>query len=317
MPITSTFGAQSTAAEVIEGIDLSAHHALVTGGAAGIGAETVRALVAGGADVTVAVRSPAVAASLAGALREEYPGAAVHVIELDLGDLETVRRGAAAFLARGVALDILVNNAGVMATPLSRTAEGFELQFGTNHLGHFVLATELVPALRRANGARVVSLSSVGHRRSEFVPADPNYRTRPYERWEAYGQSKTANALFAVGLTARFGDDGIHANAVMPGGILTGLQKHLSRADQIALGWIDEDGAPNPRFKTPAQGAATTVWAAVAPELDGVGGRYLENCAEAEVMDPATPYAGYMPYALDPAMADVLWDVSAQLTKAT
>ena len=158
-------------------------------------------------------------------------------------------------------------------------------------------------------------LSSVGHRRASSSPEDPNYRRRPYEKWEAYGQSKTANALFAVGLTARCSADGIFANAVMPGGIMTGLQKHLDHDEQVALGWIDADGAVNPRFKTPAQGAATSVWAAVAPALEGVGGRYLENCAEAEVMDPSTPYAGYLPYALDPAKADVLWEVSEQLTQ--
>jgi NAD(P)-dependent dehydrogenase (short-subunit alcohol dehydrogenase family) len=315
MPITSSFDSRSTALEVVQGHDLKGRHAIVTGGASGIGVETVRALAAGGANVTVAARNTILAASLTTELGRAFPEVELDVLALDLARLGSVRSAATEFLDRGVPLDILINNAGVMATPLERTAEGFELQFGTNHLGHFVFTTALLPALRRSTAARVVSLSSVGHRRSEFVADDPNYLERPYDRWEAYGQSKTANALFAVGITSRYGDAGIVANAVMPGGILTGLQKHLSRDDQVALGWLDAEGTPNPRFKTPEQGAATSLWAAVAPELDGVGGRYLENCAEASVMDPAIPFVGYMPYALDPAMADDLWSVSEQLTK--
>jgi len=315
MPVTSRFGASSTALEVIEGVDLHGRFAIVTGGAAGIGAETARALAAAGADLTIAARDHGAAASLRTTLAEET-GADVQVLEVDLGSLVSVRAAAASFLARGVPLDILINNAGVMATPLERTREGFELQFGTNHLGHFALTTALLPALRRASAARVVALSSIGHRRSALVADDPNYLRRPYDRWEAYGQSKTANALFAVGVTARLGDEGLVANAVMPGGIMTGLQKHLSRDEQVALGWIDEDGTPNPRFKTPAQGASTSIWAAVAPELEGVGGRYLENCAEARPWDASVPYEGVMPYALDPSTADVLWELSEALTAA-
>jgi NAD(P)-dependent dehydrogenase (short-subunit alcohol dehydrogenase family) len=314
MPDAAVLGAHTTALEVIDGVDLSGRFAIVTGGASGIGVETVRALLSAGADVTVAARNTTAASELASTLGAERDGASVHVLALDLTSLDSCRAAAATFVTRGVPLSILINNAGVMATPFERTADGNELQFGTNHLGHFAFTMGLLEPLRRAEGARVVSLSSVGHRRSDLVADDPNYRTRPYERWGAYGQSKTANALFAVGLSSRFGGDGIFSNAVMPGGILTGLQKHLSVDEQIELGWLDEAGTPNPRFKTPAQGASTSIWAAVAPELDGVGGRYLENCAVAAPMDPTAPYVGYMPYALDPDSAEVLWSLSETLT---
>ncbi len=314
MPGTSRFGARSTALEVVEGIDLTGRSAIVTGGASGIGVETVRALAVAGAAVTIATRSQAAAADVAEMVTRAHPSASVDVLELDLASLASVRAAAATYLSRGTPLDVLVNNAGVMATPLGRTAEGFELQFGTNHLGHFAFTVALLGALRRAGGARVVSLSSIGHRRSDLVADDPNYLHRDYDRWEAYGQSKTANALFAVALSERFAADGILSNAVMPGGILTGLQKHLSREDQEALGWLAADGTPNPRFKSPEQGAATSVWAAVAPELEGVGGRYLEDCAEASPMDPATPNVGYLPYAIDPGSAAVLWELSERLT---
>lgn len=313
MPITSSFTYHSTALEVARGHDLRGRHALVTGGASGIGVETVRALASCGADVTVAVRNVADGAEVVAELQSLYPDAALHLLELDLGSLASIDAATQAFLERGVALDILINNAGVMATPFERTSDGFELQFGTNHLGHFALTTSLLPALRRAQGARVVALSSSAHRRSDLHRDDPNYLHRPYEKWESYGQSKTANALFAVGLTNRFSAEGIFSNSVMPGGILTGLQRHMSPEDQLAAGFISEDGTPNPLFKSTAQGASTSVWAALAPELDGVGGLYLENCAQAGLMDPAVPYLGYMPYALDADSADFLWELSTSL----
>jgi NAD(P)-dependent dehydrogenase (short-subunit alcohol dehydrogenase family) len=207
----------------------------------------------------------------------------------------------------------LINNAGIMATPLFYTEDGFESQFGTNHLGHFALTVGLMPALRAAGTARVVALSSIGHRRSGIHFEDLNFRERAYEPFSGYGQSKTANALFAVGLTERHAADGITANAVMPGGIMTGLQKHMSRDEKLALGWIDEAGTPNPRFKSAEQGAATSIWAAVAPELAGQGGRYLEDCAIAEPWTEARPMSGYMPYALNADDARRLWAVSEEL----
>lgn len=311
-----TFGARSTALEVIAGHDLRGVEAIVTGGASGIGVETVRALASAGARVILAARNRAAADEVAKALRSDTGNDAVEVGVVDLASLASVRAFVDRYLALGRPLHILINNAGVMATPQSYTEDGFELQFGTNHIGHFALAAGLMPALRAAGHARVVSLSSIGHRRSDIDFDDLNFRERPYDPFSAYGQSKTANTLFAIGLTRRHGADGITSNAVMPGGILTGLQKHMSREGQMALGWFDESGNVTPRFKSTGQGAATSIWAAVAPELAGVGGLYLEDCGVAQPWTSEEPYAGYMPYALDPARAAQLWDVSEQLINA-
>jgi NAD(P)-dependent dehydrogenase (short-subunit alcohol dehydrogenase family) len=311
--ITSKFGAKSTALEVIAGHDLHGRDAIVTGGASGIGVETVRALAAAGARVVLAARNEAVANDVAATLRAETEGGVIETAMLDLASLASVRAFVADYIASGRALHILINNAGVMATPQSTTADGFEMQFGTNHIGHFALATGLLPALKAAGTARVVALSSIGHRRSDIHFDDLNFRERPYDPWTAYGQSKTANALFAVEMTRRHAADGITSNAVMPGGIMTGLQKHMPREQKIALGWIDEAGNVNERFKSTAQGAATSIWAAVAPELDGVGGLYLEDCNVAAPWSAERPMQGVMPYALDAANARRLWDVSESL----
>ncbi len=308
-----TFGARSTALEVIAGHDLHGHEAIVTGGASGIGVETVRALAAAGARVVIAARDRAKADGVAQDVRGSTGSNAVEVGDLDLGSLASVRRFVDGYLAQGRPLHILINNAGIMATPLAYTEDGFESQFSTNHIGHFALTVGLLPALKTAGTARVVSLSSIGHRRDGIHFDDLNFRQRPYEPFTGYGQSKTANALFAVGLTERHAADGITANAVMPGGILTGLQKHMSREEQMALGWFGESGTPNPRFKSTEQGAATSIWAAVAPDLEGVGGRYLEDCAIAEPWTAERPMSGYMPYALDPDDARRLWSVSEDL----
>ncbi len=312
-PASSKFGARSTALEVIADHDLRGRNALVTGGASGIGIETVRALAMAGARVVIAARDRVKAEDVASTLRGDSGNQAIEVGQLDLASLASVRAFVGQYLASGRPLHLLINNAGIMATPLSYTEDGFESQFGTNHIGHFALTAGLLPALKAAGNARVVALTSIGHRRSGIHFDDLNFRERPYEPFLGYGQSKTANALFAAGLTARHAADGISANAVMPGGILTGLQKHLSREEQIAMGWFDESGAPNPSFKTTEQGAATSIWAAVAPELEGVGGRYLEDCAIAEPWTEARPMAGYMPYALDPNDASRLWSVSEEL----
>lgn len=311
----ATFGAQSTALDVIAGHDLHGRNAIVTGGASGIGVETVRALAAAGARVTIAARNQAAADAVAASLRADTGNEAFDVGIVDLGSLASVRRFVSGYVAQARPLHILINNAGIMATPLSYTEDGFELQFGTNHIGHFALTTGLLPALKAAGTARVVSLSSIGHRRSDIDFDDLNFRNRPYEPFTGYGQSKTANALFAVGLTQRHAADGITANAVMPGGIMTGLQKHMAHEEKVALGWIDEQGTPNPRFKSAAQGAATSIWAAVAPELAGVGGLYLEDCAVAQPWTAERPFAGVMPYALDAERARRLWTVSEELTR--
>jgi NAD(P)-dependent dehydrogenase (short-subunit alcohol dehydrogenase family) len=310
---TQTFGARSTAFEVIAGHDLTGRDAIVTGGASGIGVETVRALAMAGARVVLAARNREAAETVASTLRTETNAGAIEVDVVDLASLKSVRAFVGRYLALKRPLHILINNAGVMAPPLSYTEDGFELQFGTNHIGHFALTTGLMPALEAAGSARVVSLSSLGHRRSDIDFDDLNFRERPYEPFLGYGQSKTANALFAVGLTDRGSSRGITSNAVMPGGILTGLQKHMTRESQMAMGWFDESGTPNARFKNTAQGAATSIWAAVAPELEGVGGQYLEDCAIAEPWSTERPMSGYMPYALDADRAERLWSVSEKL----
>ncbi len=315
MTITSEFGYHSTAREVIEDVDLSGRVAMVTGAASGIGVETARALALAGARVSLAVRDETAGQTTAAAIKAEVPSADVDVLRLDLADQDSVRSAAAEWLEVHSSLDILINNAGVMACPLGRTAQGFELQMGTNHLGHFTLFTELLPALEADGGARVVALSSSAHRRSDIVLSDLNYVDRPYDPWEAYGQSKTANALFAVGLSERYGSKGIWANSVMPGGILTALQRHMSLDAQREAGFIDEDGTPNALFKNVEQGASTSVWAATAPVLEGVGGLYLENCSEAGVMHPDMPFMGRMDFAVDSRSADLLWQASEELTQ--
>ncbi|MDZ4376441.1 MAG: oxidoreductase [Phenylobacterium sp.] len=313
--ITSDFGARSTAREVVDGHDLSGQAVIVTGAASGIGVETVRALAEAGADVMLAVRDPAAAEAVAAGLRTSA-GGKISVGRLDLSDLGSVADFAGTWADRP--LNILINNAGVMACPLSYTAQDLEMQVGTNHFGHFLLSVLLARALM--NGAedgrasRVVALSSIGHRRSGVVFEDIHYRNRPYDKWEAYGQSKTANSLFAVGFHERFADLGVTANAVMPGGIRTPLQRHLTDEEMRAFGWIDEQGRVNDRFKSPEQGASTSVWAAVARELEGVGGLYLENCNQALPWTESNPFEGVMPHALDPAAADRLWTVSEETT---
>lgn len=309
----SRFGAQSTAREVIAGHDFRGRDAIVTGGASGIGVETVRALAAAGARVVIATRDRAKGESVAATLQKETGSAAIEFRPLDLASLASVRAFVAEYLGLGRKLHVLINNAGIMATPLAYTVDGFESQFGTNHLGHFALAVGLLPALKAAGNARIVALTSIGHRRSDVDFEDLNFRERPYDPWNAYGQSKTANVLFAVGATEQFAADGIIANAVHPGGIMSGLQKYVSREEQIKMGWIDVSGAVNPRFKSAEQGAATSIWAAVAPELEGVGGRYLEDCSIAKPWSSASPFSGVMPYALDAANAKRLWSVSEEL----
>ncbi|GII63767.1 oxidoreductase [Sphaerisporangium krabiense] len=301
----------ATALEVVAGVDLAGKEAIVTGGHGGIGYETARALASAGARVVIAGRDPQRGEAAARALSAVSRGEVVYR-HLDLASLRSVIGFATRHRATGKPCHILVANAGVMATPPARTAEGFELQFGTNHLGHFAFVTGLVPNLLAAGGARVVVLTSSAHRRSRVDFTDPNYLARPYDRWQAYGQSKTANALFALSLHLRYGARGIIANAVMPGAVATGLQRHLDTAEQAAQGW------PGPGWTTPEQGAATSVWAAVAPELTGVGGRYLEDRAIGRPWHGhgPPPRGHYLPYALDPADADRLWNLSQRLIDA-
>jgi NAD(P)-dependent dehydrogenase (short-subunit alcohol dehydrogenase family) len=313
--ITSSFGAFSTARDVVTGRNLQGLTAIVTGAATGIGIETARALAEAGAEVVIAVRKPDLAEAAVANINATVTGTKARWEMLDLSIFASVR----AFAARwaGKPLNILINNAAVMACPLAYTVDGLEMQIGTNHFGHFLLATLLAPALEagaKASGrrSRVVSLSSIGHRRSPINFDDPHFRHHPYDKWEAYGQAKTANALFAVGFHKRFADRGVTANAVMPGGIMTPLQRHLPMEEQIAFGWIDASGKVRDGFKTTEQGASTSVWAAVGEELEGVGGLYLEDCAQALLWSAEKPWTGVLPHALDPESADRLWALSVE-----
>jgi len=307
-PIESGFGYRSTAAEVVKGIDLSGKLAIVTGGYSGLGLETTKALVGAGAHVVVPARRPGVAT-------ENLAGIAnVEVGTLDLGDLDSVKAFADEFLASGRAVNIMINNAAIMACPETRVGPGWEAQFATNHLGHYALINRLWPALKDGK-ARVVALSSTGHKLSPIRFVDMQFESGEYDKWVAYGQAKTANALFAVGLDKRGQADGVRAFAVHPGGIMTPLQRHLPKEEMIAAGWMDEDGNVNELFKTPEEGASTSVWAATAPKLDDMGGVYCENCDIAEIADgPDARFAGVSSYAVDPEAADKLWRISADLT---
>jgi NAD(P)-dependent dehydrogenase (short-subunit alcohol dehydrogenase family) len=304
--VTTPFTAESTSAEVVAGIDLTGRRVIVTGGASGIGVETARALAGTGAEVTLAVRNEEAGRRTAEDIIETTGNKQVLVAPLDLADQASV----AAFVAAWEGpLHILVNNAGVMASPETRTPEGWELQFATNHLGHFALATGLHGALAGVDGARVVSVSSSAHLRSPVVFEDIHFRERPYEPWAAYGQSKTANVLFAVEATKRWADDGITVNALMPGGIRTNLQRYITDEELERL--RAQSGGGGVVWKTPEQGAATSVLVATSPLLDGVGGRYFEDCQEAGPSQPGTR-RGFAPYALDPEAAERLWQVSVE-----
>ncbi|MBU1375943.1 MAG: SDR family NAD(P)-dependent oxidoreductase [Alphaproteobacteria bacterium] len=315
--ITSAFGATTTAREITASHDLNGVSAIVTGGASGIGVETARALAEAGAEVMLAVRNKAAGEATVADIEKTAPGK-VSVGLIDLSDLASVAAFASAWADKP--LDILINNAGVMACPQSYTAQDLEMQVGTNHFGHYLLSVLLARALMNAaqdgKQSRLVSLSSIGHRRSGINFDDMHYRTRPYDKWESYGQAKTANSLFAVGFNERFADLGINANAVMPGGIMTPLQRHLPREEMIAFGWMDEAGKLNDRFKSTEQGASTSVWAALGDELEGVGGLYLENCNQAVPWTAENPFEGVLPHALDPETAERLWAVSEETTGA-
>ncbi len=304
--ITTPFNAESTATEVIAGIDLADRRAIVTGGASGIGIETARALAGAGAEVTLAVRNLEAGERTAADITASTGNKQVLVAPLDLADQASVAAFAAGWEGP---LHILVNNAGIMASPLMRTPQGWEMQFATNHLGHFALAAGLHRALAAAGGARIVSVSSSAHHRSPVVFEDIHFERRPYEPWSAYGQSKTANVLFAVEATKRWAGDGITANALMPGGIRTGLQRYVSGEELERLRAVA--GGAELKWKTPEQGAATSVLVATSPLLDGIGGRYFEDCDEAET-GKLSARNGVAEYALDPEAAARLWQLSVK-----
>jgi NAD(P)-dependent dehydrogenase (short-subunit alcohol dehydrogenase family) len=311
------FGARTTAQEVVKGVSLAGRNAVVTGGAAGLGFETSRALLSAGAAVTLAVRNLQQGDAAALALRAQYPGAQVAVSLLDLSDLATVRAFTQRWADSGQALDILINNAAIMACPLTRNALGWEAQFATNHMGHFALTTALLPALLKAaaatGDARVVCLSSSGHKIAGVDFDDIHYERREYHKWNAYGQAKSANALMALGLHLRYAAQGIIANAVHPGGIMTGLQKFLPLEEMRAMGWLKADDTPLDIFKTIEQGASTSVWAATAAQLKGHGGLYLEDCQQGVPTIPGNRVSGFAPHITDAVAAQRLWEVSEKM----
>lgn len=309
----SRFSAASTAGDVLSGIDLTGRTVVVTGGYSGLGFETTRSLIAAGARVIVPARRSDVARTALMGL------AGCQVIEMDLLDIPSVRAAAAQIRESAGRLDLLMAIAGVMATPQRHVGPGWESQLAANHFGHFALTCELYPLLAAADGARVVVNSSAGHALTDFRWHDPHFRTG-YDKWLAYGQAKTANSLFAVHLDALGRDDGVRAFALHPGKIITGLQREMSRAEQVERGWVDEQGTViGPGFKTAAQGAATGLWAATSELLADHGGSYLEDCAIAAVASPGTPMddGGVRAYAIDPAAAERLWELSVAATGAT
>jgi NAD(P)-dependent dehydrogenase (short-subunit alcohol dehydrogenase family) len=305
------FGADSTTSDVIEGIDLTGQVALVTGGSGGLGAETARALAAAGARTVLTARDLPKGEAVAQAIRASTGNPQVTVEELELASLASVRACAQRIATQYNELHILVNNAGVMACPFAQTPDGYELQFGANHLGHFLLTCLLVPALRRGAPSRVVSVSSAGHRASPVVFEDIHFERRPHDRWLGYGQSKTANVLFAVELERRLGAAGVHAYGVHPGTVYTDLTRHMVPADFEELSKQMDTGGL--RIKSVQAGAATAVYAATAPELKGRGAGYLADCHVAEVNDDPTAGDGVRSYALDPLLAQRLWAVSEQM----
>ncbi len=318
--MAKTFGATSTTDDVLEGVTLSGKRVLVTGVSAGLGVETARTLAAHGAYVIGAARDLKKAERATAQVRDDARnGGGLELIELDLASLKSARAAADKLLAEGKPLDIIIANAGVMAAPFGKTEDGFETQFGTNHLGHFVFVNRIAPLLR--SGGRFVSLASSGHRRSDVDLDDPNFERTAYDPWVAYGRAKTANVLFAVEFDRRWRDRGIRATAVHPGGIRTELGRHMQAGDLEALAaQLNKQAASQGKaafeFKSVAQGAATSVWAGIVASSDEVGGRYCEDCHVAALTDAGMMdlSAGVRPYALDAERAKALWAKSEEWT---
>ena len=309
-PIDSGFGSKSEPSSVMEGIDLNGKRAVVTGGYSGIGLETSRALVEAGARVVAPARRKDIAIKeLDGIVDKD------DIVEMDLADPNSVQQFVDNFTEKVSSLDILINNAGVMACPEMKTSQGWELQFAVNQIGHFVLTKGLLPSMQKANGARLVTLSSTGHKISGIRWDDIHFNDSTYDKWVAYGQSKTAASLLAVEVDKRMKNSGIRAFGVHPGGIFTPLQRHLETEEMVALGWMNEDREPTERvakmFKSPTQGASTSLWAATSPQLDGIGGVYCEDCDVAKREDDSDKNArfiGVADWAVDSEEASLLWD---------
>lgn len=312
-PLGSGFPPKSEPHEVLADIDLTGKTAIVTGGYSGIGLETTRALAAKGAKVVVPVRDEAKAAENLSGVEGDVSSAT-----MDLSDISSVRKFADAMVGSLSQLDLLINNAGIMATPLERVGPGWESQFGVNHMGHFALTKGLMPLLEKAEAPRVVALSSVAHKRNGILWDDIQFAHSDYHKWIAYAQAKSANALFANGLSRRMDGFGGRAFSVHPGGILTPLQRHLPKEEQIELGWIDENGELNKNvaaiFKTPAQGCTTSLWAATSPLLNDKHGLYCEDCDVAQLVgEDSPPYLHCAPHIADEENAERLWALSEAL----
>lgn len=312
-PIGSGFGAKTPAADIVSGMDLTGKNIVLTGGYSGIGIEAVRALAGVGASVTVPARRPDAAKEALSVVDGD-----IEVAKMDLADLSSVRKFTEDYTGSGRALNVLINNAGIMACPLARVGPGWESQFGINHLGHMALAQGLLPALQKAETSRVVALSSTAHIRGDVNWDDPNYNTSEYDKWGAYAQAKSANALFALGADRRWDQYGVTAFGVHPGGIFTPLQRHLSVEEMAAMGWMNPDGTIPPAiqamFKTPEQGASTEVWAATSPKLEGRGGEYCEDCDIAQLAGPDSQrWQHARDWICDEEKADRLWSMSEEM----
>ena len=315
-PIISGFDSKSDADKIVKEKDLSGKIAIVTGGYSGIGLETTRALVAIGAKVIIPAKRTEVAVqNLEGIVSKE------NIVEMDLGNLNSVKKFTEDFKESFGKLDLLINNAGIMACPETRIGNGWESQFAVNHIGHFLLTKELMDTMAENDGARFVSLSSSAHSLTGILWDDIHFQNNSYDKWMAYGQSKTASSLIAIEFHRRMVDKGVSGFSVHPGGILTPLQRHLQKEEMVALGWMDEDGYPSEMaknfFKTTSQGASTTLWCATSPSLNGIGGVFCEDCDIAkrknDVDESLQRYFGVADWAVDTEEASKLWDVTEKM----
>ena len=315
-PIKSGFHSKTNADEITNVIDLNEKIAIVTGGYSGIGLETTRELVATGAKVIIPAKRTEVAVqNLEGIVSKE------NIVEMDLGNLNSVRKFTEDFKESFGKLDLLINNAGIMACPETRIGNGWESQFAVNHIGHFLLTKELMDTMAENDSARFVSLSSSAHSLTGILWDDIHFQNNPYDKWMAYGQSKTASSLIAIEFHRRMLDKGVSGFSVHPGGILTPLQRHLQKEEMVAMGWMDENGSPSEMaknfFKTTSQGASTTLWCATSPSLNGIGGVFCEDCDIAkrknEVDESLQRYFGVADWAVDTEEASKLWDVTEKM----
>ena len=315
-PINSGFSNKSEPKDILKNIDLHNKVAIVTGGYSGIGLETTKALVAAGANVIIPAKRPEIAnQNLNGVVSE------TNIIKMDLGNLNSVKNFTNSFKENFNTLSLLINNAGIMACPETRVGDNWESQFAINHIGHFLLTRELMNTLADTEGSRFVSLSSSAHALTGILWDDIHFNKQPYNKWMAYGQSKTASSLIAIELNKKMKDYGVESFSVHPGGIITPLQRYLEKEEMIALGWMDEDGSPSELaknfFKSPSQGASTTLWCATSNDLNGLGGVFCEDCdiakRKSEVDESLQRYTGVANWAVDTDEATRLWELSEEI----